>query len=123
MLFSWEAWNDLDECLLPLPDLLPACLLLLLAGRLAPASWEPVLLVAWEEGDAWEKLLSTWEIALSAWEAWEALCLVECLTAWEELLLTRETLLSTWGTVLSAWEALSLVEHLTASEDVNLLPA
>ena len=32
VLFFWEAWHTLSlaECLLPLPDLLPACLLLLL---------------------------------------------------------------------------------------------
>ena len=49
-LFSWEAWNALSlaECLLPQPDLLPACLLLLLVGGIAHVSWEPVLLVAWE---------------------------------------------------------------------------
>ena len=48
VLFSWEAWHDLAECLLHLPELLPACLLLLLAGGIAPASWEPALLVALE---------------------------------------------------------------------------
>ena len=105
VLFSWGAWNDLTECLLPLPGLLPACLLLLLVGGLACASWEPALLVIWKTP------LSTWEIALSAWEVWEALCLVEHLTAWEELLLAGETLLSTWGIVLSVWKV------------VNLLPA
>ena len=32
VLFSWEAWNALAEHLLPMPVLLPACLLLLLVG-------------------------------------------------------------------------------------------
>ena len=96
MLSSWEAWNALSlaECLLPLPELLPACLLLLLAVGIVPISWEPVLLVALE-------------VVLLGGEA---------LLAWE-------TSLFTWGIVLSAWEALSLVEHLTTWEDAELLPA
>ena len=92
VLSTWEAWNALSlaECLLSLPELPLAWVLLLLVGGITPASWEPALLVAWEAvllGSkaplAWETLPSTWEIALSAWEAWEALSLVEHLTAWE----------------------------------------
>ena len=48
VLLPWEAWNALAEYPFLLPDLLPACLLLLLAGGVAPASWEPALLVAWD---------------------------------------------------------------------------
>ena len=103
------------------PAWLATCLLNIVAsGGIAPASWEPTLLVAWEVallgGEAplaWE----TWGILLSVWEA---LSLDEHLTAWEEALLTRETSLSTWEIALSdqeAWEALSLAEHLTALEE------
>ena len=49
-LSTWEAWNALSlaECLLALPVLLPACLLLLQVGKIILVSWDPVLPVAWE---------------------------------------------------------------------------
>ena len=66
-----------------------------------------MLLVAWEvallKGKAWETLLFTWGIALSAWEA---LSLVECLTAWEEAELLPEL---EEGKLLPSWEIALLV--------------
>ena len=65
-LFSWEAWDALAEYLLPLPDLLPACLLVLLVGVVAPASYEPALVVAWEVALLGGEAPLPWETSLSS---------------------------------------------------------
>ena len=80
--------------------------------------WEIVLpdwgeIPAWELLPDWEllfgkasDLLSAWEIALSAWEACNALSLAECLTAWVAWgQLAWESTLSGWKSVSSAREA------------------
>ena len=110
-----EAWELLLTILLVGEEVLPPWKLALPAWGVVPFSWE-----AWED---WRALclsenLPTWlprETSLSCWgillSAWEALSLVEHLTAWVETKLLpawEETkLLLDWG-LLPSWEVHSL---------------
>ena len=115
-----ESWGLLLALLLVEGEVLPSWELALLAWGVALFSWVALCLnehlTTW--GEAWlprETMLSYWGVLLSAWEVWEALTLVEHLTAclpdWVETKLVpawEETkLLPDWG-LLPSWERSSL---------------